>query len=53
MLDTDNEKRTLVTISSTNTAFHRAVEVIFTQMLAKKVIARFEERAVAAIIKNI
>ena len=51
MLDTDNEKETPNTTLSTNTALHRAVEIIFTQMSAKKGISRFVEISVAAIIK--
>ena len=52
MLDTYDKKETPNTIFSTNTALHRAVEVMFTQMTAKKGISRFGERAVSAIIKE-
>ena len=52
MLDTDNKNETPNTNFSTNTFPHRAVEVIFTKILAKKGIARFGERAVAAIVKE-
>ena len=52
MLDTDNEKETMSTTFSTNSSLHLEVEVTFTQMSAKKGIARFGERAVCVIIKE-
>ena len=52
MLDTDNKNETPNNSFSTNTFLHRSVEVSFTQMSGKKGIARFGERAVAAIVKE-
>ena len=52
MLDANTEKETPNTTYSTNTFLHQAVEVIFTQMSAKRGIARFGERVIAAIIKE-